>query len=336
MRREKMMSAWATKLGIFAVASLLASCATTCKQQVPPGHVGMCRTADGFAGEVLQPGYHDCWGTDAQMYLIEVTDQEQVIQMNVLCQDSLNFRFDVAVLSSVDRTNQKLLKEMFSNLTPEQGSRITANQIFQTYARNVVDQEARKVVSQYETSEIVGKRREILEELRAQISKALKGSIITVKRVTVNNLDFPEVVTRAQEERAQRQVEIATERAEQEKRLLKAENALRISELEYKRQLLEAAMIADSNAIIGASITPEFLAWWQLKTMSEAAQGPNNWGFIPYSDFANGQMKDLSSPKSVLTEELREKIREARESVKMTPAGREEAAEAAGETPPAK
>jgi len=252
------------------------------------------------------------------MYLIEVSDQEQTINMNVLCKDSLNFSFVVAVLSSVDRENKELLQKMFESVTPLNNSTvITADQIFQTYARNVIDQEARKIVSNYETSEIVAKRKEILGEIQTSVSGALDGTIIDVKRVTVNNLDFPEVVTRAQEERARRQVEIETERAEQKKRLLKAENALKISELQYKQQLLEAAMIADSNRIIGASLSPEYLAWWQLKTMSEAAQGPNNWGFIPYSDFTQGQVGKLGSNTSgaILDAALRQKIEEARKEI---------------------
>ena len=306
----------ARRAGLVALATLIAGCATTCKEQVPPGHVGECRTIDGFEGKILPPGYHTCWGSGAAMHLIEVTDQEQVISMNVLCKDSLNFKFDVAILSSVDKTNKKLLSEMFENVTPAQGRLISAQQIFDTYARNVVDQEARKVVSQYETSEIVGKRKQILGELRTEIAKALEGSIITVKRVTVNNLDSPVVVTRAQEERARRQVEIETERAEQRKRLLQAQNKLKISELEYQRQILEAAMIADANSVIGASITPQYLAWWQLKTMSEAAQGPNNWGFIPYTDFTNGQFDKMGTVDSAVAAELRAKIEEARKAVR--------------------
>lgn len=296
------------------ICAMLAGCATMCKEQVPPGHVGMCRTVDGFEGDPVPAGYHTCWGPGSAMYLLEVSDKEQVINMSVLCKDSLNFKFDVAVLTAADRDNKALLKEMFENITPMGGNTITADQIFLTYAKSVVDQEARKVVSKYETNQIVDKRAQIINEIQTSVNEALGGSIVKVKRVTVNNLDFPAVVTKAQEERAQRQVEIETEKAEQKKRLLKAENALKVASLEYEQQLLEAAMIADSNKVIGVSITPEYLAWWQMKVMSEAASGPNNWGFIPYTDFGSSATTNASkwSGKNLMDEELKMKIREIR------------------------
>lgn len=305
-----------SNVALVLICAFLSGCATMCKEQVPPGHVGMCRTVDGFEGKPLAAGWHECWGPGSQMYYLEVSDHEQVINMNVLCKDSLNFKFDVAVLTAADRGNEKLLKEMFENITPHAESTITGDQIFATYARSVVDQEARKVVSKYETNEIVDKRPQIIEEIQSSIDQALGGTIVKVKRVTVNNLDFPDVVTKAQEERAQRQVEIETEKAEQKKRLLKAQNALKVASLEYEQQLLEASMIADSNKVIGQSITPEYLAWWQMKVMSEAAQGPNNWGFIPYTDFGSNMTTNpgkWTSGKRLIDEELRNKIREVRE-----------------------
>lgn len=300
-------------LGLLCVG--LSGCATMCKEQVPPGFVGMCRTVDGFGDNTLPAGWHECWGSDASMHYLEVSDQEHVIHMSVLCQDSLNFQFDVAVLASADRSNKALMLEMFENITPENGDTISSEQIFNMYARSVVDQEARKVVSKYDTSEIVTKRPQIIEEILSSVNQSLKGTIVEVKRVTVNNLDFPAVVTQAQEEKAQRKVEIETEKAEQEKRLLKAQNALKISALQYEQQLLEASMISDANQIIGQSISPEYLAWWQLKVMGEAAAGPNNWGFIPYTDFNSGMASNSAnwtSGKRVIDEELRQKIREVR------------------------
>jgi len=302
-------------LTIVALCLVISGCATMCKQQVPPGHVGMCRTADGFTGKPLPAGWHTCWGSDAEMYYIEVSDHEQVINMNVLCKDSLNFKFDVSVLVAADRKNEELLRDMFVSITPDKGSVITSEQIFATYARSVVDQEARKVVANYMTTEIVAKRPQIIEEIRQSVGQSLEGTIVEVKRVTVNNLDFPEVITKAQETRASRQVEIETERAEQEKRVLKAQHQLKVASIEYEQQLLEAAMIADSNKIIRTSITPEYLAWWQMKVMSEAASGPNNWGFIPYTDFGSDMTTNprrWTTGKGLMDEELRRKVSELR------------------------
>lgn len=94
-----------------------------------------------------------------------------------------------------------------------------------------------------------------------------------------------------------------------------AKGELQLAQLEYEKQLVEAAMIADSNKIIGASITPAYLAYWELKVLSEAAKGPNNWGFIPYT---NNATKVLTNPESIeklsLDEELLNRIRKAKDA----------------------
>ncbi len=232
--------------------------------------------------------------------------------MNVLCTDELNFGFTVKVLASVDKTKTKLIQEAFENVTPtdNNGRRtITAAQLYNMYVSPVVDQEARKAVGKYATNEIVRNRLKVIREVRESIRSALTDSLLKVKRISVTNLDFPDVITRAQEMKAKRRVEIQTERAEQEKRIVAAQNKIKIAQFDYKRRLIEAAMIADANKIIGSSLSKEYLAWWQLKVFSKAAQGKNNWGFIPYTDHTTS--KDFSVKKLSIDAALRKRIEEA-------------------------
>jgi len=301
---------------ILAIAFSISGCATACKSRVQSGYLGMCSTPSGFTGEPLSPGWHSCWGAGNKMYYIDTSDFKRTLSMNVLCKDKLNFGFDVTVLMAVNRDEPEVVKEMFSRIRfKDDGNTISADQIYNTYAESTIDQVARSVISKYETADIADNRSEIMKEISKQVKEALDSSIIDVKKVDVNNLDYPPVITKAQEIRAQREIEIETERSEQKKRVLKAENSLKIAELDYKRELVEAAMISDTNKIIGGSITPEYLAWWQLKVMGEAAKGQNNWGFIPYTDFANENMKNIGSGRTVVDTELKRRIKEAREYV---------------------
>lgn len=296
---------------IIVVAFLMVGCA----EPVPTGHVGMVRTRDGLTGKILAPGRHSCWGFDKMQYL-EVTDRTYSQKMNVLCTDELNFGFTVKVLASVDKTKTKLIQQAFENVTPvnnESGQRvITAKQLYDMYVSPVVDQESRKAVGKYATSELVKNRLAVITETQAAIRKALTDNIIKVKRISVTNLDFPDVITKAQEAKATRRVEIQTEKAEQEKRIVKARNKIKIAHLDYKRRLIEAAMIADANKIIGSSLSQEYLAWWQLKVFSKAALGNNNWGFIPYTDHTNGQK--FSVKKLVIDAQLRKRIEDAQKA----------------------
>jgi regulator of protease activity HflC (stomatin/prohibitin superfamily) len=282
-----------------------------CNSTVPPGHVGMVRTPQGLHGDILAPGLHSCWGRD-HMQLVEVSDKTYRQKMDVLCTDELNFGFSVHILAAVDKTQSKLIKSVFENVTPSSEGVVTAKQLYDMYVKPVVDQEARKSVGKYATSELVRNRLKVIQETRQAIKEALKGGIMKVRRVSVTNLDFPDSITKAQEKKATRRVEIQTEKAEQEKRIVIAKNKIKTAQLEYKRRLIEAAMIADANKIIGSSLSQEYLAWWQLKVFSKAALGNNNWGFIPYTDHTNGQK--FSVKKLVIDASLRRRIEDAQKA----------------------
>jgi hypothetical protein len=285
--------------------ALLAGCA----ESVPTGHIGMVRTKSGLVKEILAPGRHECWGFDIMQYL-EVSDKTHRQKMNVLCADELNFGFTVEVLASVDKTKTKLINSVFENVTPiiqENGHRIiTAKQLYNMYVKPVVDEESRKAVGKYATSGIVRNRVRVIKEAKYAILKGLKDGVMKIKRISVTNLDFPDIITKAQERKARKRVEIQTEKAEQEKRIIAAQNKIKIAQLDYKRRLIEAAMIADANKIIGSSLSKEYLAWWQLKVFSKAAMGKNNWGFIPYTDHTTS--KDFSIKKLSIDAALRKRL----------------------------
>lgn len=307
---------------VFTVVLLVvASFFTGCNQSVPAGHVGIIKSRTGFKGQPLAPGYHSCWGYDS-MHLMQVTDKQFDIPMAVLCKDQLNFKFNIGVLVAVDKTKGSLIKDAFENVLPASGDTITIEELFGMYVQPVVDQEARKVISRYETSEIAVKREEVIEAVRAAVDTAIKSSLLKVKRVTINNMDFPDAITKAQEARAERQINIETMKAQTLTEMEKAKGQLKVAQIEYQRRLVEAAMISDSNKIIGASITPEFLAWHEIKVLGKAAMGPNNWGFIPYNSNTQrvlGSSKLGKPGKIALDAELQRRLDAARRGQKVRP-----------------
>ncbi len=297
---------------MLSLCLLLASLTAGCNTSVPVGHVGLIKSVSGFNGEPLAPGLHTAWGRDT-MHLMQVTDKQFDIPMSVLCKDQLNFKFNIGVLAAVDKTKKELIKYSFENILPANGSTITIDELFAMYVQPVVDQEARKVISRYDTGEIATKREEVIKSVRAAVSLALSESVLTVKRITINNMDFPDAITQAQEARAKRQIAVETMKAETEMQMEKARGQLRVAQIEYQKELVEAAMIADSNKIIGASITKEFLAWHEIKVLGKAAMGPNNWGFIPYTSNAQSTLGGKFEPKKLIVDqELLKRIEAAK------------------------
>lgn len=243
-----------------------------CTEVVEPGHLGVCNEGGrGFEGlEVLPPGRHKCYGPRTRLHQIETRDSRQTISINVLAKDKLNMSFDISMLVSVNSRDQKLILRMFSNI--DHSGVIRVQDVFDTYAKNLIDQEVRKVISKYETTEISDKRAEIIDEIREKVKIVMENTVMDVKDITINNMDFPDVVTKAQEIKKTREVEIQTEHAEQKKKLLAAQNSLEIAEINAAKQLLEAKSVADSNKIISNSITPEYLEYKRIEAMKEMAK----------------------------------------------------------------
>lgn len=246
---------------------------TACRESVDPGHIGICKNENGFNNRaILSPGLHSCWGLYESMYELETKDSRQVIHIKVLAKDSLNMSFDVSMLVSINTENPELVRNMFSNIGTGSDKIIEVDEVFKTYAANLIDQEVRKVISRYETTDISNERAVIIDKIRSEVQLSLKDTVIKVKEITINNMDFPEVVTKAQEIKKTRQVEIATEEAQQKKKLIVAKNSLEIAEIQAAKQLLEAKAMADSNKILSNSITPEYLEYKRIEAMKEMAK----------------------------------------------------------------
>ena len=299
------------------IVAVLSVTSMACTESVPAGHMGRTWEPGGFTNELLKPGRHECYNR-CKMYLMESTDQTFQIPMQVLCADNLNFSFTIDVLVGVNKENKRAVLSAFQNLKPAGPYLFTVQQLFDTYIKPVADQEARKIVSSYRTEELVSKRPEVIEKVRAAVTKATNAAILKVKRVTVGNLDFPKVLTDAQVQKAKRKIEIETARAEGEKRAAKAEADLKLAKINAQRGLFEAQGIADANKILAASISPQYLAYKQILALEKAADGENNMFMYPYTDVVNRGIdtsKWLTS-QGIMDAELIARINEAKAKVK--------------------
>lgn len=301
----------------FSLIIALLLTVSACGVPIPAGHVGRTWEPSGFSGELLSPGYHPCYGR-CKMYHMESTDQKFDVKMNVLCADNLNFGFDIQVLVAVNMDNEEAIREVFENLKPrdEENRVFTVAQLFHTYIQPIADEEARKIVSKYKTSEIVAKRPQIIQEVKEAVMSKTSSEIMKVKRVTVGNLDFPDIVTKAQESKAQRMVEIETARAEAEKQKARAEGRLSLARVESQERILRAQAQADANRILASSVSPQLIMWRQWDVMENAADGENNMFFIPYRDASNDgiDVTGWANPQKLLDADLASRLQKARES----------------------
>lgn len=177
---------------LWSVLLVMAVMTVGCRKHVDAGQVGMCRTPAGFVGDVLAPGRHSCWGDDVMHYM-EVTDKQSTLELQILCADQVNFKFQLGIRSAVDKSKTALIKQVFENTKAAGGTTITAKQLYEMYVRPIVDETTRLVVSRYKTTEIIANRAKLVQELRAAIDAVMKDTLMVVKQVTFQNEGLPAV-----------------------------------------------------------------------------------------------------------------------------------------------
>lgn len=272
-----------------------------CSKQIPQGHVGKVLTASGWNDEVAESGYVACWGRD-ELYLLASGDASHTEQLNILCADKLNFRCDLVVVSrpkSDEASRNAVFLRVPAQQTGSGPATISGQQLYDVYVKPIVVPAAYDVVSKRHADQIGEDmddiRREIVELCRERMSAETP---VEVRLIDFTNTDYPEMVTTANEARKKKEIDIEIARSDAAIEEAKAEGRLRAASKEYQAKLLEAKMIADSNRIIGESLTenPLFLYWHQIKVYGEAAAGPNNVFIVPYEALSGGEHGFLDSP----------------------------------------
>lgn len=207
-----------------------------CTKEVPIGYIGMVQERSGLTGTVLQPGRHPCFGIGVKMVLIEASENVASEPMEILCNDDLNFKFDLKIRGQIKGTDGKTVKHLLNNKgsackTLSSGVKVLEyGPLYQTYIKPEARAIARGTVSKYKTTEIRANREVIDKGIKDKLIKALEGTPMVVNMVASSNYDYPDVITTAMEKKRQREIEIDEEKAKQAVALLKAENRQKLAQ----------------------------------------------------------------------------------------------------------
>ena len=254
------MKMWKVLVIVLAMAMFLA---TGCTERVPPGFIGMVMEPGGLTGEVLAPGNHTCYNRD-RMVLIEYVERAYTEPLSILCDDDLNFKFDLKIrVMTLAKDNNAVL-----DLLGKQGSQISwegevgvlpFDVLYKTYVKDPARSIARGVVSKYKTTQIRDARDAITKAITEQLVESVKGTPVQIKLVATSNFDYPDVITKAVEDKRKREIEIETEKAKQAMELLKIKNRKQIAQQEKVVRALEAEKDAVYMKVMSKAITPSYL-----------------------------------------------------------------------------
>jgi len=230
-----------------------------CIYTIPAGHVGVYDLFGRVKVQEINPGIHfknpfahvQKISVMTQEYTMSIVSDEGLKQgtdsISALTKEGLTVDLDVTVLF---RLNSIEASELYQN--------VGLNYIG-VLVRPKVRESIRAITARYDAKKIYSEDREALQiEIQEAISQDLESKGIIIEKVLLRNVQLPEKVRTAIENKLQ-----AEQEAEQMKFVLQKE------EQEADRKRVEAEGISYANEIISGSLTEEYLKWYWIDNLNE-------------------------------------------------------------------
>lgn len=249
-----------------------------CMEQIPPAHKGKILTTTGYNPEILEPSNVRLWGRD-KLVTLETGTKTIVETMTVKMNDKLDLTFDVRFRGRIGGSDQ-VLNSMFNDIVVT-GTKVTLEQVYGIYGRDVVQSTARSVVGKYNTEDVGINFDKVTKDLASALATAMKSSPLEVSNFTLGGLQYPDVITKAIEKQSERKLAIETEANEQAIETVKRTNQLELAQLDRDVQMTKAQTLRDANAITSAGLSEMLLKYRALEVQEKMAEN-NNAIFVPY------------------------------------------------------
>lgn len=265
-----------------AIALMALVVLSSCTSEVPPGTVGRVSTRNGWTEDILKPGRHTAYGYD-KMYLLDTTNKSFKEMLNILVGGKINLKVDLAVRVRVNTDDEALIRKSFERVTATD-YHISLDQIYITFLQMKTQAIPRGIFEiQPDIQTAVANSPALAMEVRKQITEMAASTPLIVEDVQITNYDWPDSITKAQEELVKIQLKEAAAAAQVRADLQQAKGQLAVEEAKKLIEMKRAEAVAESMKIIKGTLggAAEYLLWHQIRVMGEAAMGPNN-AFILY------------------------------------------------------
>ncbi|WP_444920330.1 SPFH domain-containing protein [Microbulbifer sp. CnH-101-G] len=265
-------------LGLMASLLLVSACGE--RVEVPPAHVGKVLTESGYKPEVVPPSKFRldmCMFYCDRLVTMTIADFGHLEKFKVFMpKDQLNMSFDIRMTGAI---SNDAIDSVFDRIPPENNN-ISVNRVYGTYAQPVIRDVVRRVVAKYSINEIASSRESLSHELFSEVSKALKGTPIEVKRLGLADIQFPKVITQAKERAAERRELIEQEKAQFQIQKIQMERDLEREKMNRAIAREKAIGQKEVNDLLAKSVTDKYLAYRTLEVLDKMAES-NNKVFLP-------------------------------------------------------
>ena len=252
-----------------ATAALLSACGA--RVEVPPAHVGKIMTKDGYQDNLIPTSnfrLSPCWAYCDRLVTLDVADKAYQETMSIFIpEDKLNLGVTVRATLSI---NPKKTTELFNAISPKEEtdalSVIENQKIYSTYASQIIQAEVREYLSQYSISQIASSNEKINADLGVRLGKAIEERTpFAVRHVGITNLQYPDIITKAQEAAAERREAIQQEEAQTQVSAARLERELREARMQRAIEKEKAETEAVSQATLAQSVDARVLELRKLE-----------------------------------------------------------------------
>lgn len=256
-----------------ALLAMLVGLVTACGPQVevPPAYVGKIMTKDGYQESLVPTSKFRlpwCWAYCDRLVLLDVSDQAFSEQLSIFIpKDKLELNVQVRTTLSIMPSKTG---ELFSSLSPVEvdpsTSIIENKKIYSTYAQQIILAETREFLSQYSIAEIASNIEMINNELRVRLTKTLsERTPFSVRYVGLTNVQYPRIITDAQENAARRREQVQQEEAQLEISKVTLERELQEARLKRQIEKEKSETEAEGQRILAQSVDNQVLALRKLE-----------------------------------------------------------------------
>lgn len=264
------------KFGMIVKASALALAATLMvgcgeRVEIAPGHVGKIMTKDGFQEGLIpssNPRLPMCFNYCDKMVVLDATDTSYTETMEIFIPgDKLNVTVDVRATLAVDPTKaEALFNKLPQKAVSDRESLITSQSIYNTYGRQVLLAEVRAYLTQYTIAEIASNIEKINSDIQQLLQKKMSEKTpFRVNYAGITKTQFPPIITKAQENAAERREAIAGEEAKLEVSKVQLERELKEAQLQREIEKEKAETKAIEQRTLAESVDPRALRLLELE-----------------------------------------------------------------------
>lgn len=107
-----------------------------------------------------------------------------------------------------------------------------------------------------------------------------------MSNITLANIQYPDVITKAIEAQQERKLAIETEANNQAVEMVKKENELKLAQADYEIRMTRAKALRDENKTTAEGLNPMLLEYRRLEVLESMTKN-NNAVFVPYEGLGN-------------------------------------------------